>query len=365
MAHGSKIPPTAIVAGLTVTELVDLHFSDYNSGRLREACHIFSNKVCEPDVTVGLTISGAMTPAGLGYATVVPLIEAGLVDWIVSTGANLYHDIHYSLGMELFAISPQVDDVALRDEKIIRIYYIVFDQAVLLDSDAFVRKVMVAPEFQRKMGTPEMHYLLGKYVREAEDRIGSNHRSILSAAYANAVPIFTSSPGDSTLGMNVAALKLAGNKLEMDVEGDVNESTGIVYRAKASGGKSAVVIFGGGSPKNFALQTEPQMQEILNIPERGHDYFIQFTDARPDTGGLSGATPSEAVTWGKIDPEQLPDTVVCYCDSTIAWPIMTAYALDAGRNKPLRRLYDRREEMMQRLQEAFEANNVQEKSQGT
>jgi deoxyhypusine synthase len=162
--------------------------------------------------------------------------------------------------------------------------------------------------------------------------------------------------------MNVAALRLAGNKLEMDVENDVNESTGIVYRAKASGGKSAVVIFGGGSPKNFALQTEPQMQEILNIPERGHDFFIQFTDARQDTGGLSGATPSEAVTWGKIDPEQLPDTVVCYVDSTIAWPIMTAYALSAGKRKPLKRLYDHRAEIMSDLQKAFEANRPEEEA---
>jgi deoxyhypusine synthase len=364
MPPGRRIVPTPVKAGMTITDLVDNHMNAYNSGRLREACKIFTHKVCEPDVTVGLTISGAMTPAGLGYATVVPLIEAGLVDWIVSTGANLYHDIHYSLGMELFAISPQVDDVQLRDEKIIRIYDIVFDQSVLLDSDAFLRRVMVAPEFQHKMGTAEMHHLLGKYVREAEDKIGAPHRSILSAAHENGVPIYTSSPGDSTLGMNVAALRLAGNKLELDVEHDVNESTGIVHDAKVSGGKSAVVIFGGGSPKNFALQTEPQMQEILNIPERGHDFFIQFTDARPDTGGLSGATPSEAVTWGKIDPEQLPDTVVCYCDSTIAWPIMTAYALDAGRNKPLKRLYERRDEIMQRLQQAFEANNVQEKSQG-
>src|SRR5258706_10715566 len=362
MPPGRKITPTPIGAGLTVQAVVGYDFNACSSGRPREACKIFANKVCVEDATVGLTISGAMTPAGLGYATVVPLIEAGLVDWIVSTGANLYHDIHYSLGMELFAISPQVDDVSLRDEKIIRIYDIVFDQAVLLDSDAFVRKVMVAPEFQRKMGTAEMHYLLGKYVREAEDSIGSNHRSVLSAAYANAVPVYTSSPGDSTLGMNVAALKLAGNKLEMDVEGDVNESTGIVYRAKASGGKSAVVIFGGGSPKNFALQTEPPIHEIPNIPERGHDYFIQFTDARQDTGGLSGATPSETVTLGKIDPEQLPDTVVCYCDSTIAWPIMTAYALSAGRKKPLKRIYDRRDAMMQHLQQAFDANNVEQKA---
>src|SRR5690242_3744907 len=201
MPLGRKITPTPITAGLTVQELVDHHLSAYNAGRLREACQIFANKVLDEDVTVGLTISGAMTPAGLGYTTVVPLIEAGLVDWIVSTGANLYHDIHYSLGMELFAISPQVDDVQLRDDKIIRIYDIVFDQSVLLDSDAFLRRVMVAPEFQRKMGTAEMHHLLGKYVREAEDRLNSGHRSILSSAYAHGVPIYTSSPGDSTLGM--------------------------------------------------------------------------------------------------------------------------------------------------------------------
>jgi len=360
MPPGRRIVPTPIGPKLSIIDLVDHHFNAYNSGRLREACKIFANKVCEPDVTVGLTISGAMTPAGLGYSTVVPLIENGLVDWIVSTGANLYHDIHYSLGMELYAISPQVDDVALRDEKIIRVYDIVFDQSVLLDSDAFLRKVMVAPEFQHKMGTAEMHNILGKYVREAEDSLGSGHRSILSAAYACGVPIYTSSPGDSTLGMNVAALRLAGNKLEMNVELDVNETTAIVYDAKSSGGKSAVVIFGGGSPKNFALQTEPQMQEILNIPERGHDYFIQFTDARVDTGGLSGATPSEAVTWGKIDPEQLPDTVVCYTDSTIAWPILTAYALSSGKKLPLKRLYDRRTEIMNKLQKAFEANNATE-----
>jgi deoxyhypusine synthase len=363
MPPGRKLTPMPITAGLTVQQLVDHHLMAYNAGRLREACLIFANKILgSEDVTVGLTISGAMTPAGLGYTTVVPLIEAGLVDWIVSTGANLYHDIHYSLGYELFHISPQVDDVALRDEKIIRIYDIVFNQNVLLESDAFLRRVMAAPEFQRKMGTSELHYLLGKYVRAAEDEIGAPHRSILSTAHEYAVPVYTSSPGDSTLGMNVAALRLDGGKLELDVESDVNESTAIVHGAKASGGQSAIVIFGGGSPKNFALQTEPQMQEILGIPERGHDYFIQITDARPDTGGLSGATPSEAVTWGKIDPEQLPDTVVCYCDSTIAWPIMTAYALSAGRKRKPKRLYEQRGELMDRLRQAFIANRVSEQA---
>jgi deoxyhypusine synthase len=358
MPLGRRLTPTPIIPGLSVQQLVDQHFAAYNGARLREACHIFASKILADDVTVGLTITGALTPAGLGYSTVVPLIEAGLIDWIVSTGANLYHDIHYSLGFELYGASPHVDDVRLREEKIIRIYDILFDQDVLLKSDAFLRRVMTAPEFQRRMGTAEMHYLLGKYVRAAEDELGAVHRSILSAAYMCGVPIYTSSPGDSTLGMNVAALRLDGNALQIDVEHDVNESAAIVYAAKASGGRSAVVILGGGSPKNFALQTEPQIQEILNVPEAGHDYFIQFTDARPDTGGLSGATPSEAMTWGKIDPEQLPDSVVCYCDSTIAWPIATAYALSAGKRRPLRRLYDRRAELLAALQAAYETHKA-------
>lgn len=354
MPPGRKITPKPITPDLTVKALVDGYFTAYNGARLREACQVLTDKIAADNVTVGLTITGALTPAGLGYSTVVPMMEAGLVDWIISTGANLYHDIHYSLGFELFSGSPNMDDLKLREEKIIRIYDILFDQKVLLDSDAFLREVFAAPEFQRRMGTSEMHYLLGKYVREIEDQRGTGHRSILSAAYACGVPIYTSSPGDSTLGMNVAALRLDGNLLQMDVEHDVNESAAIVYDAKASGGRSAVIILGGGSPKNFALQTEPQIQEILGIPEEGHDYFIQFTDARPDTGGLSGATPSEAMTWGKIDPDQLPDTIVCYADSTIAWPIAVAYVLSTGRKRPLKRLMDRRGELMDRLKAAYE-----------
>ncbi|HEU4322508.1 MAG TPA: deoxyhypusine synthase family protein, partial [Roseiflexaceae bacterium] len=145
----------------------------------------------------------------------------------------------------------------------------------------------------------------------------------------------------------------SGNQLRFDVERDVNETTAIVHRAKKSGGKSAVLIFGGGSPKNFILQTEPQLQEVMGISEKGHDYFIQITDARVDTGGLSGATPSEAMTWGKVDPDQLPDTVVCYADSTIAMPILTAYALEVADARPLKRLYDLREDLLRDLAEDY------------
>ncbi len=352
-SRGRKLDPTPITAGIGVDRLVDEFFLSYNAGRLREACAIYADKMLEPDVTVGVTISGALTPTGLGYAAFVPLVEAGFVDWIVSTGANLYHDLHRSLGFSLYGISPHVDDVELRREGIIRIYDIVFDAEVLYKTDDFVAEVLRGKEFQKRMSTAELHYRLGLYAREREKLLGSTYRSLLGAAAEAGVPIYTSSPGDSSLGMGLASLRLQGHEVGFDPELDVNETAAIVYEAKRSGGRSGVLILGGGSPKNFALQTEPQIQEIYKLAEKGHDFFVQITDARTDTGGLSGATSQEAVTWGKVDPDQLPDTVVCYTDCTIALPVMTAYALTKRKPRPLRRLYDRRGAMLERLAADF------------
>ncbi len=303
-------------------------------------------------MTVGLSITGALTPAGLGMSAIIPLMRAGFVDWIVSTGANLYHDTHFGLGLAMHRGTFQVDDVELREQGVVRIYDVFFDSQVLLDTDAFFREVIASPEFQRPMSSAEFHWLCGKFVRAREEALGLSHRSLLAAAWEYGVPIYTSSPGDSSIGMNVAAKALEGNRLAFDVSADVNETAAIVWDAKSHGGKSAVWILGGGSPKNFVLQTEPQIQEVLGIAEKGHDYFLAVTDARPDTGGLSGATPAEAVSWGKIDPDQLPGTVICYADSTIGLPLLTAYALAKHAPRPLKRIYDRRGDLMLGLRDA-------------
>lgn len=356
MSLNKKFPrllPTSIGKGWKVTDLVDDSFKAYNGGRLAEACRLFTQKMIAGNGTVGMSLTGALTPAGLGKAAIIPLMKAGFVDWIISTGANLYHDLHYGLGMELYAGSPFLNDVTLRKEGIIRIYDVLFDYDVLLDTDAFVREVIQGPEFQRTMATDEFHYLLGKYVTAREKKLGIKETSVLAAAYQYGVPIFTSSPGDSSIGMNVAAMALRDSKLMMDVNRDVNQTAAIVYAAKSSGEMSSVFILGGGSPKNFMLQTEPQIQEVMGIEERGHDYFLQCTDARPDTGGLSGATPAEAVSWGKIDPDNLPDCVVCYADSTITLPIITAYALTKVKPRKLKRLYDRRDAMLEKVREMY------------
>lgn len=346
---GNSIDPKPVTGSMTVADLVDSAFLAYNAARLREACQLFVEKMLEDDVTIGMSLTGALTPAGLGMSAIIPLIENGFVDWIVSTGANVYHDTHFGIGLQMHRGNPQTSDIVLREEGVVRIYDIFFEYDVLLSTDEFYRKMIEGPEFQREMSTAEFHYLAGRYVAERERVLGIAGKSLLAAAHTAAVPVYTSSPGDSSIGMNVAAKALTGNKLRYDVNADVNETAAIVLEAKRSGGKSAVLIFGGGSPKNFLLQTEPQIQEVLKIEEKGHDYFLQVTDARPDTGGLSGATPSEAVSWGKIDPDRLPDAVVCYLDSTIGLPIITSYALARHKPRRLKRLFDRREEMMKRL----------------
>ena len=357
--RGKRIDPAPIEKNVAVADLIDESFLAYNAARMREACHLFTKKMLEPEVTVGLSITGALTPAGLGISALIPLIKAGFIDWIISTGANVYHDTHFGIGLAMHQGNAQTSDVLLRSEEVVRIYDIFFDYSVLLDTDAFFRRIIESPEFQRSMSTAEFHYLCGRYVHEREQKLGIADKSLLAVAYEYGVPIYTSSPGDSSIGMNVAAKALQGNKLAFDPSLDVNETAAIVLAAKRGAvnankgrrqkGRSAVFILGGGSPKNFLLQTEPQIQEVLGIDERGHDYFLQVTDARPDTGGLSGATPGEAVSWGKVDPDRLPDAVVCYVDSTVALPLITAYALTRHEPRAPKRLYERRDEFMSLL----------------
>jgi deoxyhypusine synthase len=357
--RGPRIDPQGVTGRETIAELVDNAFLAYNAGRLREACRLYADRMLADNATVGMSLTGAMTPAGLGMSTIIPLVEAGFIDWIVSTGANLYHDAHFGLGLSMHRGTPFADDVELREEGVVRIYDIFFHYDVLLSTDAYIREVSARPEFQRPMSTAEYHYMLGGFVREREKALGLSRRSVLAVAHECAVPIYTSSPGDSSIGMNVAEQALDGSQLRFDVSADVNETSAIVFDAKTHDGKSGVLLIGGGSPKNFVLQTEPQIQEVLGISEKGHDYYLQMTDARPDTGGLSGATPAEAVSWGKVDPDQLPGTVVCYLDNTVAFPILAAYALARRSPRPLKRLYDRRAAMMAQLHKAYKASKAE------
>src|SRR4051794_31516587 len=208
-----RIDPPPVTGRTPLADLIDGVFLSYNAGRMREACQLFADKMLADDATVGLSLAGALTPAGLGISCLVPLIEAGFIDWIISTGANLYHDTHFALDMEMHQSRPGLDDLALRDHQVIRIYDIVFNYENLLGTDRFYRKLCRSEPFQKTFSTAEFHYLVGKYVAALEDEKKGKHRSMVAAAYRCGVPIFTSSPGDSSIGMNLAALQLEGSKL--------------------------------------------------------------------------------------------------------------------------------------------------------
>lgn len=363
---GKRVLPKPITKKSDVASVID-NMDAYNGGRLRAACQLLRDKYSQKDVTIGVSIAGALTPAGLGPSTIIPLMNHGFVDWLVSTGANMYHDMHFALNMPLFRGSHEVDDVDLHEKGVTRIYDILFDyQDVLMATDRILRKIMLQPEFQKEMGTREYYHHLGKVLNEYEKKNKIGEVSVLAAAYRNGIPVFTSSPGDSTIGMNVAGLELLAEsaglkgqfKLKINPSIDVNDSTAIILNAKRyEKGKTGVLLIGGGSPKNFLLQTEPQIQEVLMIPEAGQDYDINITDARPDTGGLSGAPPGEAVTWGKIDPTKLEQSVTAYVDVTVAFPLLAAYVLQTTKPKKLKRLYDRGDELRKKLIGSYLENN--------
>jgi deoxyhypusine synthase len=312
-----------------IRALIDGGFQAFNAGRLSEACHIYTEKMLAPenDTTIGLTVAGALTPAGLG-GCIIELMDRGLVDFVISTGANLYHDLHYALNFTLHRGSPFLDDVELYEQGIIRIYDVLFPATVLLETDSYIRDFLVRAQLSGAMSTADFHYRLGQDLLERNP--GCEEYSVVARAALAGVPIYTSSPGDSSIGMNIAYHELMnGGTLMIDPNRDVNEVCAIILAGKQNG----CVILGGGSPKNFYLQGQPTLWEVYGIPKGGNDYFIQLTTDQVVWGGLSGATPAEAVSWGKVNPGVLPDTVVAYVDSTIGFPLFCEYAVAATHNR--------------------------------
>jgi deoxyhypusine synthase len=329
-----------------IRRLIDEGFQAYNAARLGEACHIFTDKMLarSQDTTIGLTVAGALTPAGLG-GCIIEMMERGLVDFIISTGANLYHDLHYALNFELRRGSPFLDDRVLYEQGVIRIYDVLFPAQVLLDTDSFIRDFLQRTALDGPVSTAAFHLALGEHLRK--ERPGCEDYSVVASAAKCGVPIYTSSPGDSSIGMNIAFHELMnGGRLMIDPNKDVNEVCAFILAAE----KNGCVILGGGSPKNFYLQGQPTLWEVYGIPKGGNDYFIQITTDQVVWGGLSGATPSEAVSWGKVNPGVLPDTVVTYVDSTIAFPLFCEYAVGHknGRRK-LKKLVHQRDALVAAL----------------
>jgi deoxyhypusine synthase len=335
---------------LTNTEVVDLityyaNSNAYNGGRLAEACAIYETMI-QDDATICLTLAGALTPTGLG-GFINQLIKNGLIDFIISTGANLYHDLHFALDLPVYQGDFRVDDAELVKEKIVRIYDIFLPEQTLLKTDAFVQKTMNDFTPPGAVSTAVLHNFIGKKLWENGKK---PKYSILATAAKHDVPIFTPSPGDSSIGMNLALLKLLNNEVVIDTDLDILESTAIVSTSK----KNGAVELGGGAPKNFYMQTQPMLSQIMNLPAGGHDYFIQITADAPHWGGLSGATPSEAISWKKIKAPHVKNNAVVYCDVTIAAPLLFSYILSKNHRKKPKRLYAQRDKNLNSLKKTFQ-----------
>jgi deoxyhypusine synthase len=341
------VEPMRLRPGMSVVDLVDVYrkAGAFNGGRLAEACDLFGRMI-DAGATIALTVTGAMTPAGVGGA-LQAMIEAGFVDLIISTGANVYHDLHFALELPVVQGHFAVDDRELYRAGIERIYDVFITEDSLLDTDAFVREALekAPPALRGPISTPRLHHYLGQLVRQQAKH---PEKSFVATAAAYDVPIFTSSPGDSSIGMNVAAMKLRGGLTTIDPDLDVLESTAVVYDAEVNG----VVIMGGGSPKNFYLQTQPTLWQILDLNRGGHEYVLQISTDPPHWGGLSGATPSEAISWGKVQANMLKNHVVLYSDATVAAPLVFAYALSTRKKRKPKRLFRRLPELYAALQKA-------------
>lgn len=323
----------------------------YNAGRLAEACRVYE-KMVRAGSTVAVTLAGAFTPTGLG-SYIIHAIERGLIDMIISTGANLYHDMHFALNLPLYQGSPSVDDEKLLKYGIVRIYDIFIPDETLFETDKVVQRFVY--EISEKVNTPlstsDFHYLLGRWLLE---NAPNPEESILATAAKYNVPIYAPSPGDSSIGMNVAKAKIDEKSVVIDPDLDVLETAAIVYCS----GSNGVIVLGGGSPKNFYFQTQPMIDQILGIGKGGHDYVIQLTVDVPQYGGLSGATLGEAVSWGKIRPREDVNKVTIYMDTTVSAPLLFSYMFSKNYVCSYKNIYLKRKGFLERLKEACDRKKI-------
>lgn len=349
------VHPVGITGKETPIDIIDRMFPAY-VGRQERTAFELMRRSSQDDTCTFLTMSGAMTPAGLHQSCIIPLIERGLIDCITTTGANLYHDAHRVIGHRIREIDPNGGDLQYRLARIIRIYDLGFHEDVLLQTDKLFSQLMLGPDYQKKMTTTELHWLLGRDIAKIEDALGVKTPSLISTAYRAGVPIFVGAVQDGSIFLNIVKLKRlygADFKLEIDVNDDVFEMGAMQHHCFSTlKKKMAIWILGGGVPKNYTLQGEPLLDQILGVPTHGFDFDLQFCVDPVDNGALSSCPAGEGHTWGKVSAESVQyGSMYVHADVTAVFPWLT-YALlsDARVHKKPRRLFDARGAAVTRLQ---------------
>ncbi|MFH1418641.1 MAG: deoxyhypusine synthase [Planctomycetota bacterium] len=347
---GRMVDPLRLKSNENVADMIDECYaaSGFNGRRLAEACQLYS-RMLNDGATVGLTLSGAMTPIGM-HGVVIDLLQAGFVDWIISTGANLFHDTHRAFDYPVTQGHWAVDDNELAEVNVARIYdTFIADADTLMATDRLIMGAVDAIDRTRPISTAQFHWQLGRVLGKQAKH---PDMSMLITAQKCDVPIYTSSPGDSAIAISLVPPHLFGKPVQLDPLKDVIETAAIVRAAD----KNGVVQVGGGSPKNFYMQTQPTLHQVLHDEKGGgHDYFIQLTSDAPHWGGLSGATPSEAKSWGKVK-DAVRNNVVVYSCASITFPLLAQYVLIRNTPRPIKRLYPQVEKLVSELREAARGN---------
>ncbi len=343
LMSGNIIDPLCLSTNYKASEFIDQVFarSGFNGRLLADACHLFARMIQE-ETTICLTLAGAMTPIGMS-GIIIDLLEKGFIDLIITTGANLYHDLHRPFGYPVIQGDSQMDDETLHACGIARIYdTFIFEDETLLSTDRVIQEAVRDLISDRPISSADLHYQIGLGVMAEAEK---SDWSVLAVAAKLGVPIYTPSPGDSGVGMNVAMSVIFNHPLLIDPNLDILETTAIIGQAQ----KNGVVGVGGGSPKNFFMQTQPMLWQFLDSDRGGHDYFIQLTTDSPHWGGLSGATPSEAKSWGKIQIGREKNHVVVYSCASITFPLLAQYVLSTCQPRPSKRLYDTKNQAREEL----------------
>lgn len=337
-----RVDPRPITGKESALELLEHSFGAYVGRQERTAFELMRRSLDEK-AAVFLTLSGAMTPAGLHQSCLIPLVEAGVISCLTTTGANLYHDAHRIIGHAIREVNPNAGDLQLRLARVIRIYDLGFWEEALLDTDRLFSAILRGPEFQKKMTTAELHYLLGKKIDEIERQLSVKQPSLLSTCYRQAVPIFVGAVQDGSIFLNVVKLKRllgAKFKLEIDVADDVYAMAAIQHYCRHHfDEKMAVWILGGGVPKNYTLQGEPLLDQILFVPTAGFDIDVQFCVDPVDNGALSSCPAGEGHTWGKVSADAVETgSMYVHTDVTAVFPWLThaLLSLKTTRRKPFR-----------------------------
>jgi deoxyhypusine synthase len=324
----------------TLDELIRHAFPAFGGAFLRRIYTILDRAI-GMGCPLTMAVAGPVTVSGQHQAWLIPLLETGWVAYLSTTDAVCYHDGHRSLNAHrdpIFEVPIWGDDGALRDDGTIRVTDMAFDEEVLLDQDKFLAAVLMRPEFQRSMTGTELRYRLGEFYAEQE-RANRVEPGLLSTCREMAIPIFVGAPADGSVFLNsmkLWAMKQAGllgsYKFELDMHAEVYEACAYhrwgLFESEARA--LATLILGGGVPKNYNLQPEPALGQVLGLPNvRGYHFDVQIVTAPVTDGSLSSCAPGEAVTWGKVDKESYQQTTESMqADYSMVMPFLVKALLD-------------------------------------